>query len=306
MAAADEAAGTSIPAALARALERIPSSFDALGETAHRQFDCCDTTFELSATGWRSSDALDTAETTARSLAAQLDAFDEESAVATLNRTGSVTNPHVATVVRRGLDYRELTNGTFDVRQGVLEHALKAYLRGDVDEPPTSRIVGEITVTGDSVTASQPVDLNGLAKGYIVDRTAEALTGLGRRGFVDGGGDLSSPTGPVAIESPYGDEAPLATLDTRWNVATSAGYNRRREGVDHLYNPTSTELGSRHDLVTVVAERDCMEADALATTAATQPREAALSLLDEWDGAEALVVHAGVFHRTAGFEDHVA
>lgn len=286
--------------------ERLAWPVDALGETVRREFACCDTTFRLQATGWRATRALEAATERARTLEARLDAFADDSAVVELNRTGSVTDRHVAAVVRRGLDYRDRTDGAFDVTHGTFEHALKAYLRGDRSDPPAETEPGRVRVSGSTVTADAPVDLNGLAKGYIVDRAAATLLGVGRRGFVDGGGDLSGPTGPVAIESPYGDESPLTVLDTRWNVATSAGYNRQRGTIDHLYHPTSGERGSRHDLVTVVAERDCMAADALATAAATQPLEEALSLIDGWDGAEALVVHAGVFHRTVGFEDHVA
>lgn len=60
-------------------------------------------------------------------------------------------------------------------------------------------------------------------------------------------------------------------------------------------------LGSRHESVTVVAERDCMEADALATTIAALPLDDATSLAASWESLEALVVHDGVFHTTEGF-----
>lgn len=291
---------------LVRVRDRLSSSLATPDAPVVRRFDCCDTTFRLHASGWRAERAADRAERRARALEARLNAFDEGSAVAELNRTGSVTDEYVAAILRRGLAYRERTDGAFDVTRGSLEHGLKSYLRGERDAPPESTMPADVAVDGATVTADAPLDLNGLAKGYIVDRTAETLAGLGRRGFVDGGGDLSSPTGPVAVESPYGDDAPLVHLETSWNVATSAGYRRTRDGVDHLYDPRDGRLGSRHDSVTVVAERDCMEADALATTAATLPLEAALAVFEDWDGAEALVVHAGVFHRTTGFEAHVA
>lgn len=291
---------------LARARNRLPSPLAELDEPITRRFECCDTTFEVHASGWRAERAVHRAECRARALEYRLNAFDDGSAVAELNRTGSVTDEHVAALVRRGLAFRERTDGAFDVTHGSLEHALKAYLRGERDARPEPTPPADVAVDGATVRTDAPLDLNGLAKGYIVDRTAEVCSGPGRRGFVDGGGDLSSPTGPVAIESPFGDEDPLAYLKTSWNVATSAGYRRGRDGVDHLYDPQTGRMGSRHDLVTVVAERDCVTADALATTAAIRPLEAALTLLEGWAGAEALVVHAGVFHRTAGFEAHVA
>lgn len=284
-----------------------------------RRFACCDTSFTIRVAGWRRARAAARAEDTAGVLERRLDAFDAESAVAQLNRKGVVADQHVAAVVRRGLEYRERTDGAFDIVHGRLEHDLKAYLRGERQRPPVPSGRGgaapsagpvpadetAVRVSGSTVRADVPLDLNGLAKGYLVDRAHDALAGIGRRGFVDGGGDVTSPTGPVGIESPYGDDAPLTVLQTGWNVATSGGYRRRRDGVDHLYDPRTGRIGGRHDLVTVVAERDCTEADALATTLSTLPLDDALAMANGWDGAEALVVHGGVFHETDGWGAHV-
>ena len=272
---------------------------------ARREFRACDTTFVADCRGVRAASAVAAAERSVRRLERRLDAFDESSAVSRLNSDGVVTDEHVAAVVRRGLAYYRRTDGVFDIHQGNVERDLKAYLRGDRESPPGTFRTGRVSVDGDRVEADCRLDLNGLAKGYIVDAAASALDGVGRRGFVSGGGDMSPPTGPVAIESPYGDERPLKTLSTDWCVATSGGYRRTRDGTDHVYDPTSERLGTRHDSVTVVARRDCMAADALATTLAALPLEAALSLAEGWSGVEALVVHDGVFHTTAGFEHHV-
>ncbi|WP_338742191.1 FAD:protein FMN transferase [Haloplanus salilacus] len=272
---------------------------------AHREFGCCDTTFRIQATGIRADAAATAARETAESLEAQLNAFDEASAASRLNREGEVANEHVARIVRRGLEYNDRTGGVFDIHQGRVEHDLKTFSRGDSETPPTAFDTGTVRVSGSHVTTDVELDLNGLAKGYIVDRASEAITGLGRRGFVSGGGDMSPPTGPIAIESPYGDDTPLKILDTDWYVATSGGYRRSRDGTDHVYDPTTESLGSRHESVTVVARRDCMEADALATTLAALPLVEARDVAAEWERLEALIVHDGVFHTTEGFDTHV-
>ncbi|WP_123538572.1 FAD:protein FMN transferase [Halosimplex salinum] len=282
----------------------LASVYERFGET-HREFDCCDTTFLVRATGVRADAAVTAGRDAAESLEAQLNAFDPTSAVGRLNREGEVTNGHVARIVRRGLEYYNRTDGVFDIHHGRVEHDLKAFLRGDSDALPSTFDTGTVSVDDADVTADVELDLNGLAKGYVVDRTAEALAGVGRHGFVSGGGDMSPPTGPVAIESPYGDDTPLKVLETDWNVATSGGYRRSRNGTDHVYDPTTESLGSRHESVTVLARRDCLEADALATTLAALPLAEARRLATEWDGVEALVVHGGVFHTTKGFETHV-
>jgi len=282
----------------------LASLTERLGDT-RREFDCCDTTFRVQATGIRADAAVTVARDTAESLEAQLNAFDEASAVSHLNRDGAVVNDHVARIVRRGLEYNDRTEGVFDIHQGRVEHDLKTFLRGDSDTLPATFDTGTVHVSGSQVTTDVELDLNGLAKGYIVDRATETLTGFGRRGFVSGGGDMSPPTGPVGIESPYGDDTPLKILDTEWSVATSGGYRRSRNGMDHIYDSTTESLGSRHESVTVVARRDCMEADALATTLAALSLDEAHELAAEWDGLEALIVHDGVFHATGGFDSHV-
>ncbi|TKX71995.1 MULTISPECIES: FAD:protein FMN transferase [Halorubrum] len=271
----------------------------------NREFNCCDTTFRVHATGIRADTAVTAARDTAESLEAQLDAFDEASAVSRLNREFEVVNEHVARIVRRGLEYKDQTESVFDIHQGRAEQELKTFLRGDNETLPTEFDTGSVRVSGSQISTDVELDLNGLAKGYIVDRASEALGGLGRRGFVSGGGDMSPPTGPVAIESPYGDDTPLKILDTQWSVATSGGYRRSRNGTDHIYDSTTASLGSRHESVTVVARRDCMEADALATTLAALPLDEARELAAEWDGLEALIIHDGVFHTTARFDTHV-
>jgi len=270
------------------------------------EFRCCDTDFVVRTTGYRADVAAERARETALSLEAELDAFDPESAVARLNRTGRVENEHVARLVQRGLEYGERTHGVFDIRQGSVEHDLKAYLRGDRESISPAFEPGSVHVDGDRVVTGTELDLNGLAKGYIVDRATAVAAGPGRRGFVSGGGDMSPPTGPVAVESPYGDSRPLKVLETDWNVATSGNYRRERDGVDHVYDPTTERLGARHESVTVVAQRDCMEADALATTLAALPLSDALECAAAWPALEALVVHDGVFRTTEGFDAHVA
>ncbi|MFB6243570.1 MAG: FAD:protein FMN transferase [Halobaculum sp.] len=269
------------------------------------EFRCCDTQFVARAAGVRTQRAVDEARATAQRIERQLDAFDEESAVAELAREGVVENEHVARVVRRGVAYYEQTDGVFDIHQGRVEHELKSFLDGETASPPETFDTGAVRVDGPVVETNTPLDLNGLAKGYIVDRAAATLDGLGRTGFVSGGGDSSPPTGPVAVESPYGDERPIRTLDTDWAVATSGGYRRQRDGVDHLYDPTTEHVGSRHDSVTVVAQRDCTEADAAATTLAALPPDDARVVAAEWAGVEALLVHDGRIETTAGFHDHV-
>jgi len=282
----------------------LETAYERVGAT-HRDFRCCDTSFHIEVKGIRAAAAADAARRTVTELENQLNAFDADSGVSRLNSHGAVENEHVARLVHRGLEYYDRTENVFDIHQGRVEHSLKAYLRGDDDSIPETFETGTVSISGYHVSTDVTLDLNGLAKGYIVDQATETLAGLGRSGFVSGGGDMSPPTGPVSIESPYGDAKPLKILETNWAVATSGSYRRERDGTDHIYDPATERLGSRHESVTVLAERDCMEADALATTLAVLPLDEARTLAEDWNGLEALIVHDGVFHTTDGFDTHV-
>ena len=283
----------------------VSSVLQRLGR-AHRTFDCCDTTFEVEISGFNADAVSRRARSAARTLEAQLNAFAPDSAVSTLNETGWVDNEHVAAIVERGLEYFDRTAGRFDIHQGKTEHAVKAFIRREADEIEARFTSGQIRVEGSEVKTDVALDLNGLAKGYIVEWVYRELDGVGRRVFVNGGGDMTAPLHQVGIESPYGDDRHLRILDTDWAIASSGSYKRRRATVDHIYDPTAELIGARNDLVTVVARRDCMEADALATTLATMHPDAAIDVAERWSGAEAFLVHSGVFHQTGGFSEHVA
>ena len=274
-------------------------------DTATREFECCDTTFSVSVGGVNAAGSADEAVRTAQRLESRLSAFDTSSLVTTLYRDGSVTDADVSAIVKRGLEYLNRTDGAFDVRYGETEHVLKAYIRGEETDEGSWSEPAEVTVEGNTVYTDRPLDLNGLAKGYLVDRSAAAANGLGRQGFVNGGGDIAHPTGAVAIESPYGG-SPFRVLETDWNVATSGGYKRERGSVDHIYDPQTERIHSRNVLATVVAKRDCMEADALATTCSALPADEALDLIEDWSGAEAFLCTHGVFKSTGGFNAHLA
>lgn len=283
------------------------STRNARTTDASVDFACCDTTWHIRADGAAPAvwDAVEGARQRVLGLAAILDAFDPKSAVGRLNRGAVVDDAHVAALVERGEEYHERTRGVFSIVHGSWEHAIKRYIRGSTDASPVQASPARYGVRGSRVATSAPLDLNGLAKGYIVDRAQAALDVTGVHGFVDGGGDIARPTGPVAIDAPGSPERTLGILDTRWNVATSGNSKRQRGRIDHIYDPRSGRVGARHEQVTVVARRDCMEADALATVLAAMSLDEGHRLVAEWPGLEALWVTKGRLVASDGFGDHV-
>lgn len=268
-------------------------------------FRACDTAWRIQAKGARAAVAVERAVARVRELETLLDAFAPSSAVARLNREGVVVDATVALLVRRAEAYRTRTGGAFDIGHGGWEHAIKSYIRGETPAVGSRSARARYVVEGDTVTTDAPIDLNGIAKGFIVDEAWAVLAHHEVEGFVDGGGDIARPTGPVAIASPYHEGAWLGILDTRWNIATSGSAKRKRGDVEHLYDPRVGRTRARHDQVTVISERDCEEADILATTLAVMPLREGKALMRSWQGAEAMWVDAGRLIMTAGFDEHV-
>jgi thiamine biosynthesis lipoprotein len=151
------------------------------------------------------------------------------------------------------------------------------------------------------------LDLSAVAKGYAVDRAAEALSSGGYEDyFLEVGGEIfcrgvngEGGEWVIGIEAP--DMDPLAPRRvfvrlrlTGLGVATSGDYRNRRqldgEESSHLFDPKSGEtISSELGSVTVIAG-DCATADAYATAAMVMGLEAGLSWLESSPEVEAVFV----------------
>lgn len=191
-------------------------------------------------------------------------------------------------VLRLGLEIGRASGGAFDIGMGDAvaawgfgpEAAASARIRAAMDarRRPAHEV---LEIDGDHVRKSAPIalDLNGIAKGYGVDRLAETLGAFGlESGLVGIDGEMRGlglrPDGEawtIAVEAPDPDRRAahsiLALQDAA--VATSGDYrhwvevqNRR---LSHTMNPNrGAPLLDSPAAVTVVM-RTCAEADAWAT-----------------------------------------
>ena len=135
------------------------------------------------------------------------------------------------------------------------------------------------------------VDLDGIAKGYVVDRALAAVTGTSRA-LVNLGGDLACRgTFTVAIEdpaTPYDNAPPLTRVTITDRALATSGTARR--GL-HIRDPRTgrpAEVAS----VTLVAP-DAMTADALATIVGILPPDEACELAEQYGAACLVVTPAG-------------
>ncbi len=164
---------------------------------------------------------------------------------------------------------------------------------------------------------STRVDVDGIAKGFAIDRAVEVLEASGNPGgMVDVGGDLRVfGLGPhdgrwrVAVRSPF-DASAWAELDIRSAAVCSSGdYARFLEIEDrrfsHILDPRTGRPADRTHAVTVVGPQAAL-ADAWATALSILGVEG-LQRLPAEGNLEAMVVtgepRAFEVHATPGFAD---
>ena len=255
--------------------------------------------------------------------------FLPDSVLSRLNRERTLHDPALADLVRHALAMHEATGGAFDVRVGAALNAAgydRTFERiADLDvqsgasvltfTPPLTAL--HIEVHGDEVRLDGPgtLDLGGIAKGWTVDRVAEALEQAGYHDYlVDGGGDIRAAgrddrgeTWSVGVGEGLAVrllDAAVCTSSTRrrrWRAAGEVGGDAH-----HIIDP-ATGAPSRHAIAeAVVVARDATLADVLATTLIASPDRGLASLAAHGAEGEALVLRDGQWEMTPGMQSWLA
>jgi FAD:protein FMN transferase len=205
-------------------------------------------------------------------------------------------SPDLAAVLAAAADWHELSAGAFHpATRKLTDRWRRAEVEGSLPERsevaeltpalPYRMDAGQVLRTGDC----SGVDLNAIAKGYLVDRAGEAafaVPGITTM-VVNVGGDLrhlGKGSTKVGIEDPA---RPFDNLPPRWQVEISnqalatSGYARRgfrvaEAWLGHVLDPRSGWPVAHTASVSVIAA-DAMTADALATVLGVAPLSEALS-----------------------------
>lgn len=240
-------------------------------------------------------------------------------------RNGRLANPspELGAVLAVARDWQGRSGGRFNPLAGrLVRHWRSAEVAG---APPAadvlSAVVDAIRAPAYDLGSGRPVvvgdcadlDLNGIAKGFIVDRAMDAGVGPDVSWLtVNAGGDLAHRGAGqvrVGIENPhrpYDNEPPLTVLGLADAAVATSGRARRGFRVGgqwfgHVVDPLTGWPVTGTESATVVAG-DAMTADVLATIAAVMVPEEAVEFLGELDGVEALVIdHDRGAHSTAGW-----
>ena len=264
-------------------------------------------------------------------LEAVLSRYRPESPLARLNRNGVIRDAptELREVMHRALGWARTTEGAFDPTVAPL---LALYENAAAEEalPPPQAVERArealgwraVRVSGGAISFGRPgmaLTLDGIAKGYVVDRAVATLTAAGaNRVIVDAGGDMAAGGGggpekdtwQVGLRDPHDARGTLGVVRLMGEAVASSGdylntFTADRT-VHHILDPRTGVSPLEVSGVTVLAPT-AMDADALSTAIFVLGPEEGVALLDRLDRMEGLVVtKSGARWESKGFARYKA
>jgi thiamine biosynthesis lipoprotein len=244
--------------------------------------------------------------------------FDQATAVGLLNSEGFLKEvpPEVAEVVSSALDYYRRSDGNFDISvKPVVDLFRKTFADGN-STPPTDKelkkvlgLVGsdKIELQGRVIRFRKPgmgITLDGIAKGFIVDRASEILAKYEVKDhLINAGGDIRTMGSPgekkqwtIAIQDPQKKQHYPDTVHmSAGAIATSGNYEvyfDREKMFHHIVNPMTGLSPELSTSVSIMAPTT-MDADAMSTTAFVMDPIHATRFINSLNNCESLVIAKG-------------
>lgn len=249
--------------------------------------------------------------------------YNPDSELSRLNSIKEMeVSDHMLYLIRKSMQISELTGGAFDI---TVLPMMQLYKEAGKAGVPPSEIeikkqlehVGwkKIKIEDHRVTIPMGLDMGGIAKGYIADRTAEFLRKQGiENALVNAGGNIScfgkapgKRKWRIGIQNPFRKNAIVQSLNMSNNaVATSGDYERyimlkdRKYG--HIINPlTGRTVQGFPAGVTVIAP-DATTADGLSTAFYVLGAEKSMTISESMKNVAVLVVNGdGKIYRSKNF-----
>ncbi|WP_319467826.1 FAD:protein FMN transferase [uncultured Pseudodesulfovibrio sp.] len=248
-------------------------------------------------------------------LSAIFDRHRDNTPVSRLNdegRLGDIT-PELHNMMREALAYTELTVGAYDPTVLPVVEMLRDKAaptgRMDISEAELKEALAlvdakAIHVSGNEIRFDKQgmgITLDGMGKGYIVDRASDVLNKAGvANHMINAGGDMRArgertPGKPwtVAIEDPAGKGKYPALIELRnAAIATSGGYEASYNASGsrhHVIDPRTALSPTRSVSVSVVAPT-VMQADALSTAAFVMHPKDGVRFINTLPQCETLII----------------
>ena len=247
--------------------------------------------------------------------------YDPDSQISAVNRRAFIepvaVDAEVFEVLSAALDYSRLSDGAFDITVGPVVQLWRSARQSgraptaDAIERARSRVGWrhlELDAEHRTVRFALEgmlLDLGGIAKGYAIDKAAQAMRQAGALGgMIDIGGDLvcfGRPVGGKALwflglQDPDDYEKMLLRLKIDDRAVATSGDYRRYVVIDdkkhsHIINPATADSTNDLSSVTLIAPT-AMQADALATAVSVLGPEKGLALIESIDQVEAVLIAA--------------
>lgn len=263
--------------------------------------------------------ALDTA------FKAEMSLFDPNSQLSRINRAESDSlSAGISYCIQLSDSVSRISRGAYDITVAPLVKALGFGAKDDKVATPNIDSILEfvgyqkITIEQGRLVRQDPrtqIDLNSIAKGYVVDKIAELVESLGAENYmVDIGGEISSrgknpQANPwrIGIESPFdGNMSNGEYLQKRIAIpsdsplramATSGNYRRfylDQDGnkVAHTIDPTTGQSKLSSLLSATVIAPTCALADAYGTMFMALGSERAIAVAEQLTDAEVYFIFA--------------
>jgi FAD:protein FMN transferase len=257
-----------------------------------------------------------------------MDRFRSATPVGTLNRDGTLKGspPELAGLVQRALAFHRVSNGAFDISVAPVVDLFKERLGSGSKTPPTAGEIEKvlarvdarsIVVDGETIRFRKPgmtITLDGIAKGYIVDRAADLLARHNIKNFlINAGGDIRTKgrrqdrkLWTIAIQDPHKKRHYPDIIHMRDGaIATSGNYEvyfDREKMFHHIVNPR-TGMSPHADASVSVMAPTTMEADALSTSVFVMEPAEGIHFIDSLPRYECLVLSAaGTMKKSKGWK----
>ena len=230
---------------------------------------------------------------------------DPATPLAVLNRDLALADPpaELVQVVRKAKEFNLVSGGAFDPTVKPLLDLLDQSFGQSLPAAPSQAQIQErlqfvgiadVACSDQRIALNRPgmgLTLDGIAKGFIVDRMSAVLSEKGAQNhLVNAGGDIcsrgSTEVGKpwaIAVQNPQKHRDYPEVIRLRDGaVATSGDYEIYYDsaGVFHHIVSPQTGLSPQHHASVTIRAHTVMEADALATAAFVLEPAAARSLLD--------------------------
>jgi len=259
-------------------------------------------------------------------LESRLTHYRDDSEVGRLNGTGALPDAgdDLLALLRLGRDLHDRSEGAFDVTVQPLLDLYRDHLAEHHTLPPAEAVAERralvdaraIRVDGRAVRFDRPgmsITLDGIGKGYIVDRAIDELRAHGFKDvMVEAGGDLVAAGNRdhdrpwrLGIRRPRpGMKRMLRIAASDLAIATSGDYMQPFTSdfsVHHILDPRTGVSAPELASSTIVAPNAAL-ADGLATTTMVLGARLGRALIEEMDGCEACFIGKDLaVTRTTGF-----